>query len=50
MWATYVALIATYVALWIYVPGLKDYVHRQRKSTMGRHFFLNANDAFPFAG
>ena len=41
MWATYVALISTYVALWIYVPGLYDYVHRQRK----KHY---VNGAFPF--
>ena len=47
MWATYVALISTYVYIRIDVPGLKDYVHRQKKSPMGRRFFLHENDAFP---
>ena len=47
MWATYVALISTYVDIRIDVPGLKDYVHRQKKSSMGRRFFLHENDAFP---
>ena len=50
MRATYVALISTYVDIRIDVLGLKDYVHRQKKSTMGRRFSLNANDAFSSAG
>ena len=50
VWATYVDLISTYVDIRIKVPGLKDYVHRQKKSTMGRRFFLHENDAFSSAG
>ena len=38
---------STYVDIWIDVPGLKDYVRRQRKSTKGRRFFLHEKDTFP---